>query len=1113
MYAKQEDAIDVLHFLRDMPGVASDHTVSRATLAARAEAMATTLRAWGADEKLQTAGVLAVSLAGGLSDEGVRAIATAYGEGTAELVTEAVHFLASSPVPLSGAHWQDDPSKGTLSALGKRGEPLVLQRIHAFCAAYRDADLAFIYAALLWRRFQQAQQADDAARRAYGDEARLLLAPFLEMLGMRELRSLVDRWLLHQTRGAGPEQTEQEASRFASLTDPLRDALPGAEFVVGRYTQTHNSITGNLADGTFHTQPTLVIDVLVDDPAACYTALYEINRRYLPVDGGLIDNLQVGRVNGYRCLSTTVIALIDTQLAAAEGETHYSGSRVGGKKVRAQFRIATRELDEINRWGLAAYRLHGRTEERHSSGWWNDAVAGRAKIAQGAPGSLPETLFVFSPHGQLFEFHRNCTVVDYAYYVHSDLADQCLQFKVNGQRVEPSTVLRHLDLVELEYDAHAPGPTQVWLNAARTSRARAKIKRFLKRRDQDVFQGEHIVREQLSHLADHYRFSIPEYRVQQEIRRMLSRMQLSTLEDYYSEIAGGRVDARSTLNRLFANELIGQIAPPSGLRPQPKLHLAQCCRPRPNDEIVGRAKRRSGAIFHIKVHRTDCPHIADLAERPEDRIALAWKQRPKLKLLAQLEMIARNEDGLLGEALAQIYAVAPRATLHRSEAVARRGVAHINFIIESESQEVIDQLAAALSSLPRRTVTRVRVLDVSRSGREDLASVGSSSINNPYSRMPVNEREMFFGRRRELERISDGLHGNIGPIWLRGQKRVGKTSLLLHLKNVYLEPQAFVPVYVDFQLLHGMDDVSIFYEVATAVHSDLQTSLYRADSHIDELGPPIRELFAHEPSRQLLSYLGDIQSRLSQGRIVLLLDEFSRTIDARDKGRLHDDFFKQWRGLILNSPGVSFVTVIQQKTFDKLEKESQETERIGMPDQEAIWELLELGEQIMLRPLNADDVRRLIEWPIRDVLEYPPELVEYVATLTGGSPFLIQAFCAKLVTDMNRSHSVRITPAEVEATRLYFMQPSESIFAHLLDLIPGIGQFVAQALADISGEKPAVGASYAQLCEALPLVEPDQVGNALRELTAQDIFVEIENGRWRFASLLFQQWLQANPIA
>jgi GTP pyrophosphokinase len=113
------------------------------------------------------------------------------------------------------------------------------------------------------------------------------------------------------------------------------------------------------------------------------------------------------------------------------------------------------------------------------------------------------TLYVFSPHGQLFQFHRGCTVVDYAYFVHSDLADQCLHFKVNGQRVEPSTVLRHLDLVELEHDAHAPGPTQVWLNAARTSRARSKIKRFLKRRGQDVFQGERIVREQLSRLAEH----------------------------------------------------------------------------------------------------------------------------------------------------------------------------------------------------------------------------------------------------------------------------------------------------------------------------------------------------------------------------------------------------------------------------------------------------------------------------------------------------------------------------------------------------------------------------------------------------------------------------------
>ncbi len=80
--------------------------------------------------------------------------------------------------------------------------------------------------------------------------------------------------------------------------------------------------------------------------------------------------------------------------------------------------------------------------------WWNEAAEGRAQIAPSAPaGSLPETLYVFSPQGQLFRFHRGCTVVDYAYNVHTDLADQCEAFYVNDELVELNTPLHHLDLV------------------------------------------------------------------------------------------------------------------------------------------------------------------------------------------------------------------------------------------------------------------------------------------------------------------------------------------------------------------------------------------------------------------------------------------------------------------------------------------------------------------------------------------------------------------------------------------------------------------------------------------------------------------------------------------
>ena len=165
--------------------------------------------------------------------------------------------------------------------------------------------------------------------------------------------------------------------------------------------------------------------------------------------------------------------------------------------------------------------------------------------------------------------------------------------------------------------------------------------------------------------------------------------------------------------------------------------------------------------------------------------------------------------------------------------------------------------------------------------------------------------------------------------------------------------------------------------------------------------------------------------------------------------------------MLATMPAISFVTVVQQKTYDLL------TVQRAQEDVDPIWELLELGEQRLLRPLDENDVRRLIEWPIRNFLEYSPETIERVARLTGGSPFLIQAFCFKLVTHMTRFDRHQVSNEDVETVRMEFMQPHESLFSHMLDLIHGVGHTITQIMARIAEDQPdqpIAWAAYAARC-------------------------------------------------
>jgi len=384
---------------------------------------------------------------------------------------------------------------------------------------------------------------------------------------------------------------------------------------------------------------------------------------------------------------------------------------------------------------------------------------------------------------------------------------------------------------------------------------------------------------------------------------------------------------------------------------------------------------------------------------------------------------------------------------------------------------------------------------------ETMILVSSNTAFNPYSRLPVHEQAMFFGRSRELEQISEFLRAGSGNIWLLGQKRVGKTSLLLHLKQHYLNYQGFVPAFVDFQLLGNLAQANLFYEIAHAVYTDLQ-----ADPRVATLDAPLAALFDHQPPAQFIAYLRSIQSRLGGNRLVLLLDEFSRTTDTYLQGRLDADFFDAWRGVLQALlPQVCCVTVVQQQTYDALSQRAQQ--QSGDPS----WRLMELGEKLVLKSLGDEDVRRLIEWPMRNFVEFSPESLTYVASLTGGNPFLIQAFCFKLASHMARQDRRRVEWADIDEVRSEFMHPSESVFAHFLDMIRGAAVQVTQHMALLAGKSEDGRIAWTDLAAAMPEMPHDKLRRTLAELTNCDILVQPEPDRWRFAARLFQQWLTLNP--
>ncbi len=236
--------------------------------------------------------------------------------------------------------------------------------------------------------------------------------------------------------------------------------------------------------------------ILVDTVHDCYLALGHIHALWRPKDGRIKDFIATPKVNGYQSLHTTVFCL-DNQLAEVQIRTH--------------------EMERIADYGIASYwYLKERGGARLSTGemitwieqlreWQRELPQNADEFVEAVKGDIfQEQIFVFTPKGEVKDLPRGSTPLDLAYRIHSDIGDHCTGARIITNLEESGRLITRI--VPLDYelkggeivdiivspDAH---PTQEWLSFARTTSARAKIRRYLKTYEREV--NLHMGRERL----------------------------------------------------------------------------------------------------------------------------------------------------------------------------------------------------------------------------------------------------------------------------------------------------------------------------------------------------------------------------------------------------------------------------------------------------------------------------------------------------------------------------------------------------------------------------------------------------------------------------------------
>ncbi|MFT3760065.1 RelA/SpoT family protein [Thauera sp.] len=389
--------------------------------------------------------------------------------------------------------------------------------------------------------------------------------------------------------------------------------------------------------------------VIVGQVSSCYLALGALHSMYKPVPGKFKDYIAIPKANGYQSLHTTLIGPFGTPV---------------------EVQIRTREMHHIAEAGVASHWLYKEdektlTELQQKTHSWLQSLLELQSASGEATEFLehvkidlfPGEVYVFSPKGTIFSMPKGSTPVDFAYAVHTDIGNRCVACRINGDLMPLRSELTNGDQVEIITAAHA-NPNPAWLSYARTGKARAQIRHFMKNAQQDesVALGERLLNQALRPhgltLGQISSFAWDRFLRDRGVRHK---------KEIFSDLGlGKRLPA--IIARRLAQAQDMESGRPDVIKPKPAgaitirgsegiaVQLARCCHPIPGDPIIGTLRKGQG----LEVHTHDCPSVAKLRGDRGRWVDVEWEAGDDRLFDVGIRVLTRNARGVLARVASAI---------------------------------------------------------------------------------------------------------------------------------------------------------------------------------------------------------------------------------------------------------------------------------------------------------------------------------------------------------------------------------------------------------------------------------------------------------------------------
>jgi AAA+ ATPase superfamily predicted ATPase len=279
--------------------------------------------------------------------------------------------------------------------------------------------------------------------------------------------------------------------------------------------------------------------------------------------------------------------------------------------------------------------------------------------------------------------------------------------------------------------------------------------------------------------------------------------------------------------------------------------------------------------------------------------------------------------------------------------------------------------------------------------------VSPKSPANPFRvGTEIRDPADFVGRRSILEAISRKM-SDLQNVSLHGERRTGKTSLLLYLFNpasvsVTGLQSNHVPVYFDFQRFAEVSAANVWQSITEAVADQIKQRLPNGEVESEQFLATVAR--SAKPSDLFVTGLEQALAHLNSSgiRIHLLFDEFEQT--ARNPN-LGDSFYKALRSLPGQTRNISYVIATRTGLAD-LELELSDYGKLSSP-------FFNIFTTLTLRPFEEYEVTQLIlDYFDRSQLDFAlaeklRAQIQFLYEVTGYHPFFLQALCYHLFERLN----------------------------------------------------------------------------------------------------------------